>query len=148
MKKSLSSLFSMNNPKTLIIKIALGVSVAAFIFSVVTLIRNIVIGNLVFISVMQVIGAGLIVGICFAMLRIFSGMEEEDEEEDEEEEMVNEAEEQSESSEEKTEDKAANNLISEEPVSDEIDIDEMIESLKDDSSLSDEYDLSLFDEKE
>ena len=64
----------MNNPKTLIIKIALGVSVAAFIFSVVTLIRNIVIGNLVFISVMQVIGAGLIVGIVLGFVSSIIGI--------------------------------------------------------------------------
>ena len=73
----------MKNPKSLIIKIALGVAAAAFIFSIVTLIRNIVIGAMIFISIIQVIGAAVIVIICFAMLRVFSGMDEEDEGEDE-----------------------------------------------------------------
>lgn len=64
----------MKNTKFLIIKIALGISVAAFLFSAVTLIRNIVIGAMVVLSVIQLLGSGVIVIICFALYRYFKDL--------------------------------------------------------------------------
>ena len=122
----------MKNPKSLIIKIALGVAAVAFLFSVVTLIRNIVIGSMIFVSVLQLIGAGVIVVICFAMFRIFTGMDEEEAEENEVEE------------EEKQEIPQAA-----EPFPDDFGIDDFTsnnfpEPLPD--SVGDGYDLNLFNE--
>ena len=75
----------MKNTKFLIIKIALGISVAAFLFSAVTLIRNIVIGAMIFLSVIQLLGSAVIVLICFALYRNFKAMSDSDDTPDEDE---------------------------------------------------------------
>ena len=123
----------MKNPKSLIIKIALGVAAVAFLFSVVTLIRNIVIGSMIFVSVLQLIGAGVIVVICFAMFRIFSGMDEEEAEEIE-----------TEAEEEKQELPQAAEPFPDDFGIDDFTSDNFPEPLPD--SVGDGYDLNLFDE--
>ena len=75
--------------KNLITKIALGVAIAAFVFSVVTLIRNIVLGTMVVLGVIQVVGTALVLAICvflMVMVKRYDDMQEEgsDEEPDDE----------------------------------------------------------------
>jgi predicted Co/Zn/Cd cation transporter (cation efflux family) len=53
----------------LIIKIAVGVSAVAVVFSLVTLIRSIVIGGTVVFPIIQLVGSAAIFAICFLMLR-------------------------------------------------------------------------------
>ena len=72
----------MKNPKSLIIKIALGISIAAFIFSAVTLVRNIIIGAMVFLSIIQLLGSGVIVIICIALYRSFKELSGDDDAQD------------------------------------------------------------------
>lgn len=129
----------MKNPKSLIIKIALGVSAVAFIFSLVTLIRNIVIGSMVFVSVMQLIGAAVIVIICFAMFRIFSGMEEEDEGGDE-------APIEKDDSPQEEDILQEDNFASDKIDASDIDADTPEEKPEDSKTFSDGYDLDLFEE--
>ncbi len=62
--------------RTLITKIALGVAIAALIFSIITLIRAIVLGNAIFIACVQVIGTVIIVAICAIMLYVINHYEE------------------------------------------------------------------------
>lgn len=65
--------------RDLIIKIAFGVSAAALLFSLVTLIRSFIIGSSAVFPIIQVIGSGAIFGICFWMFRMVSaGTDEED----------------------------------------------------------------------
>ncbi|MBQ6153971.1 MAG: hypothetical protein IJJ15_09505 [Ruminococcus sp.] len=132
MKKFFTTVFFSKSPKSLIIKIALVVSAVAFIFSLITLIRNIVVGSLVFVSVMQLIGTAVIVTICFFMVKIFSGIEEEDDEAYEEEKNKEAGED-----EEKPEEKDEEILI--DPL-EEVDTEPQTDSPNAD------YDLDLFDE--
>lgn len=67
--------------RNIITKIALGVAAAAFIFSLITLIRAIVVGVGVPFAAIQVIGTLIIVAICAIMLYV---LRNEDPEEDEE----------------------------------------------------------------
>lgn len=69
--------------KNIITKIALGVAAVAFLFSVITLIRAIVIGAGVMFAVIQVIGTLIIVAICVIMLYFTRFEETEDEDEEE-----------------------------------------------------------------
>lgn len=124
----------MKNPKLLIIKIAFGVSAAAFLFSIVTLIRNIVVGAMVFVTVMQVIGAGVIVIICFAMLRIFSGMDEEEESDER-------------SGAEETDDPQPDAPFPDDFGLDDFTYDNFPEPPADDGISSEGYDLQLFDDE-
>jgi len=71
--------------KNTITKIALGVAAAAFIFSVITLIRAIIIGTGVLFASIQVIGTLIIVSICGIMLYVLKNEDEEAEEPAEEE---------------------------------------------------------------
>lgn len=56
--------------KDLIIKIALGVSIAAVLFSVVTLIRAFIIHSTVVFPIIQVIGSLLIAAICWYLFSV------------------------------------------------------------------------------
>ena len=70
-----------------ITKIALGVAAVAFLFSLITLIRAIVIGSGVMFAAIQVIGTLIIVSICAIMLYVLRNEETEElSEEDEDEE--------------------------------------------------------------
>ena len=53
----------------LIIKIAVGVSAIAVVFSLVTLIRSIVIRSAIVFPVIQLVGSAAIFAVCFLMLR-------------------------------------------------------------------------------
>ena len=114
----------MKNPKSLITKIALGVSVAAFIFSIVTLVRNIIIQAMVGAAVIQTIGTAIIVVICLFLLYSLRQSKSEEEKEpeytEEEEEPAQPTEEQSDISE---------------------DLDRSFDSFVEDNP---DYDLSLF----
>lgn len=66
--------------RNLITKIALGVAIAALLFSIVTLIRAIVLGAGVLIAAVQVIGTAIIVAICAIMLYVIGAYEEDEEE--------------------------------------------------------------------
>lgn len=68
----------MNN-KNLITKIALGVAIAALVFSIVTLVRAIILNAGVFIAAIQVIGTAVIVAICAIMLYVLSNYEDDEE---------------------------------------------------------------------
>ena len=68
-----------------ITKIALGVAAVAFLFSVITLIRAIILGNGVLFAAIQVIGTLIIVSICAIMLYVLRNEDEEAEESAEEE---------------------------------------------------------------
>ena len=71
------------NIRDLITKIALGVSIAALIFSVVTLIRSIVMGSGVVMACILVVGTGIVVAICAIMMYVlknYGGTDDEDEE--------------------------------------------------------------------
>ena len=68
----------MKNPKLLIIRIALGVSFAAFVFSVITLIRCVTLGTPAFIYIVQTVGTGVVVVICAFMARILKYSDDED----------------------------------------------------------------------
>ena len=61
-----------------ITKIALGVAVVALLFSVITLIRAIVIGSGVMFAAIQVIGTLIIVSICAIMLYVLRNEEPEE----------------------------------------------------------------------
>ena len=70
------------NGRNLIVKIAFGVSSVAVLFSLVTLVRSIIIGASVVFPIIQVVGSAAIFVICFLMFRmLLSGGIEEDEEE-------------------------------------------------------------------
>ena len=78
--------------RNIITKIALGVAAAAFIFSLITLIRAIVVGVGVPFAAIQVIGTLIIVAICAIMLYVLRNEDpEEDEEAPEEDEDAREA---------------------------------------------------------
>ncbi|MBQ1474458.1 MAG: hypothetical protein II163_06940 [Ruminococcus sp.] len=109
----------------LIIKIAVGIAGVAVIFSLVTLIRSIVIGGTVVFPIIQLVGSAAIFAICFLMFRTLKANGAEEEETDEQE-----ADEQEET--------AANEDKAEEQQSDaENAVDEAYEK----------YDLSEFEEK-
>ena len=63
----------------LIAKIALGISVAALVFSLVTLGKSIVLGKGVFLSLILILGTGIVVFICALLLRVDSGYDEDEE---------------------------------------------------------------------
>lgn len=65
--------------RKLITRIALGVAAAALIFSIITLIRAIVLGAGVAFAVVQVIGTLIIVAICAVMLYVIRREEESEE---------------------------------------------------------------------
>lgn len=65
---------------SIIIKIAFIVSAIASLFSIVTLIRAIIIKANIVLPIIQVVGSLAIFAICFIMFRTFSQTEEEDEE--------------------------------------------------------------------
>lgn len=69
----------------LIIKIAFGVSIVALVFSVITLIRAVVLGARVVFPVIQVIGTLAIAAICAVMLFTLNRQESEESNEDGEE---------------------------------------------------------------
>ena len=85
--------------KNLITKIALGVAIAALLFSIVTMVRSFIIGAGVLMSCILVVGTSIIVAICAIMLYVLrnydygddesgddeSGEDEDGEDEDEEE---------------------------------------------------------------
>lgn len=72
--------------RNIIIKIAVGVSVVALLFSLVTLIRALIIGSNVVFPVIQVIGSAAIFAICFMLFRSLSAaVDDETEDADEEE---------------------------------------------------------------
>lgn len=68
--------------KNLITKLALIVAVAALLFSIITLIRSIVIGSNVFLSCILVVGTVIITTVCAIMLYVLSRYEDDDELED------------------------------------------------------------------
>ena len=70
--------------KNIITKIALGVAAAAFIFSLTTLIRAIIIGAGVPFAAIQVIGTLIIVSICGIMLYVLRKEESEESSEENE----------------------------------------------------------------
>lgn len=67
---------------SLIIKIAVIVSAIASLFSIVTLIRAIIIKANIVLPIIQVVGSLAIFAVCFIMFRLLSGAPEEDEGED------------------------------------------------------------------
>lgn len=68
----------------LITKIALGVAIAALIFSIVTLIRVLVTGSGILFAVIQVVGTIIIVVICVMMLKYMRNNDDGDDEDEEE----------------------------------------------------------------
>lgn len=70
--------------KNLITKIALIVAIIAFVFSVVTMIRAIILNVGIVLAIVQVVGTAIIVAICAIMLYVLSNTddEEDDGEED------------------------------------------------------------------
>ena len=72
----------------LIIKIAVGIAGVAVIFSLVTLIRSIVIGGTVVFPIIQLVGSAAIFAICFLMFRTLKANGAEEEETDEQEETA------------------------------------------------------------
>ena len=72
--------------RLLIIKIAFGVSAAALLFSLITLIRSMILGARVIFPVIQAAGSAAVFVICFLMLRM--DLSAEDEEDDEETESL------------------------------------------------------------
>lgn len=68
----------MKNSK-LVIKIAFIVSAAATVFSVVTLIRAIIIRAHIVLPIIQVVGSAAIFGICFLMFRALSAASDDEE---------------------------------------------------------------------
>ena len=91
--------------KNLIIKIALGVSIVAVLFSVVTLIRAIIIHSMVVFPIIQVIGSIAIAGICYYLFKMLRSANSEEESEDESDEQTESEQEPEKSVDEKTEDK-------------------------------------------
>ena len=67
---------------SIIIKIAVIVSAIASLFSIVTLIRAIIIKANIVLPIIQVVGSLAIFAICFIMFRTFSQTEEEEEDEE------------------------------------------------------------------
>jgi len=67
---------------SIIIKIAFIVSAIASLFSIVTLIRAIIIKANIVLPIIQVVGSLAIFAICFIMFRTFSQTEEEEEDEE------------------------------------------------------------------
>ena len=67
--------------RNIITKIALGVAAAAFIFSLITLIRAIIVGVGVPFAAIQVIGTLIIVAICAIMLYVLRNEDPETDEE-------------------------------------------------------------------
>lgn len=65
--------------KNIITKIALGIAAVAFVFSVITLIRAIVLGSGVLFAAIQVIGTMIIVSICAMMLYVLRTEDPEEE---------------------------------------------------------------------
>ncbi len=90
---------------SLIIKIAVIVSAIASLFSIVTLIRAIIIKSNIVLPIIQVVGSLAIFTVCFIMFRAFSQTEEEDAETNEESAQVDSEAEQAEQSEDETEEK-------------------------------------------
>lgn len=70
--------------KNLITKLALGVAIAAMLFSIVTLIRSLIIGSGVLMSSILVVGTTIIVAICAIMLYVLSNYEAAEDEDDDE----------------------------------------------------------------
>ena len=66
----------------LITKIALGVAVAALLFSIVTLIRALILNNGIFMACILVVGTAIVVAICAIMLYVLSSYEPADDEEE------------------------------------------------------------------
>lgn len=64
---------------SLVIKIAFGVSAAAALFSIVTLIRAIILRAHLVLPIIQVVGSAAIFAICFLMFRAITAPEEEEE---------------------------------------------------------------------
>lgn len=60
----------MMKSRNLITKIALITAIAALLFSIVTLVRTIIVGGSVFLSSILVVGTAVVVAICAAMLYI------------------------------------------------------------------------------
>ncbi|HBE15943.1 MAG TPA: hypothetical protein DCY72_06860 [Ruminococcaceae bacterium] len=90
---------------SIIIKIAFIVSAIASLFSIVTLIRAIIIKANIVLPIIQVVGSLAIFAICFIMFRTFSQTEEEDAETDEESAREDSEAEQAEQSEDEIEEK-------------------------------------------
>lgn len=65
---------------SLVIKIALGISVAATLFSLVTLIRCLIIGSSVVFPIIQVVGSAAVFTVCFLMVRSLKADDEDEEE--------------------------------------------------------------------
>ena len=114
----------------LITKIALGVAIAALAFSIVTLIRALILNNGVFLAVIIVIGTAIVTAICAIMLYVLStyepvGDEETAEASDEDDAEAADAadEPDSDTAEEQPEDTAAGDPIEEE-------VDELLEKLE------------------
>lgn len=121
--------------RTLITKIALGVAIAALIFSIITLIRAIVLGNAIFIACVQVIGTVIIVAICAIMLYVINHYEESPDPQDQDP--------QGQDPQDESEDDLQNEPAAAEPVlPDEPQPDEPLPVTADTA-----YDLSLFDEE-
>lgn len=75
----------MEKNRNLIIKIAFGVSIAALLFSIVTLIRAIAIHAAVVFPIIQVVGTAAIFIVCFFMLRVVRNDPADEEAEDDSE---------------------------------------------------------------
>lgn len=77
---------------SLIIKIAFGAAAAAALFSLVTLIRVLIVGTNAAFPVIQFVGSAVILVICFLMLRAWKNDADDAEDEDEnEDEAISEA---------------------------------------------------------
>lgn len=116
----------------LITKIALGIAVAALVFSIVTLIRSITIGSGVLLSAILVVGTTVIVAICAVMLYVFNNytFDEEDGEDDPDE-----------SADEQTEEQGQDKTPEHQDEDIETEVDSLIADLESDAS----YDLSNFE---
>ena len=78
--------------KNLITKVALGIAIAALIFSIVTLVRSIVTGKNILMSCIIVVGTMIVVAICAIMLYILNKYEPDEDAEDDTDESDNTAE--------------------------------------------------------
>lgn len=62
--------------RKLITKIALGISLAALVFSAVTFIRSLVLGSGVLPSLLLVVTTGMVVAVCALMMRTMAGYDD------------------------------------------------------------------------